>query len=137
MKNLKCFLTAFLTSLSMVVWYSVFLMLINNKTAIILQANVVPLLLQFIFIIKYISSSVVVMPGEVNLKQFIAGYIIADAAICLPMMWGKSVFSFLAEMLIGQTVLLLIYTIAKRRPSAKPSLWLKWRTENELVCPAA
>jgi hypothetical protein len=133
MKNLQCFLTACLISMIMIVGYKVAIVTINDQMDIMHQDMVSLLLLQAVFVIKYVSGSVVTMPSSVNIKQVMAGYIVADLIFCVPSFWSKSLFPFSAEMLIAQAAILLVYAKMERRTSEKTESLHEWETANELV----
>lgn len=133
MKNRQSFLTAFLTGAVMIVWYNVFLLLTDNLTETMHQDIIGLMLLQAMTVIKFFTASVVVMPSAVNIKQMVTGYIAADLLFFVPLFWNKSLFSFSAEMVLAQVILLVIYVASERRTSASPQLVSVWGMSGELI----
>jgi hypothetical protein len=133
MKNRQSFLTAFLMSTIMIVWYNVFLSLTDDLTGTLDQDKVGLMLLQVVIVIKFFSASVVVMPSEVSIKQLVTGYIAADLLFCLPLFWNTSLLYFSAEMVIAQAVLSVIYVASERRMPPRWEIISEWDISGDLI----
>jgi lysylphosphatidylglycerol synthetase-like protein (DUF2156 family) len=131
MKKQQCFYTALLMSLIMIVWSNVFVFLINDQ-ADLRPGSFCLLLLQAVLVMKYVSGTLLAMPGNIKLKQVIAGFFCADLLIGIPLTYGNSSLVFSAEILIAQLVLVVFYSLTERRAVQTASQPV-WEPNNKLI----
>jgi hypothetical protein len=131
MKKQLSFFTAFIMSLIMIVWSNVFMLLINDQ-ADLQQGSICLLFLQIVLVLKYVSGTLLAMPGSVLLKQVIAGFICADIFVGVPIGCSQGTFRFTAEILIAQLALVIVYSLTERRSNVKIGATALWQPNHEL-----